>query len=79
MDAQESFGGGVLVLVTGYLTGKDEVTRNFTQAFFLAPQDNGYFVLNDAFRYVEDVKSQEEADVPLDEIESPPTSDQSNY
>uniref|UniRef100_A0A7N0U9X9 Uncharacterized protein n=1 Tax=Kalanchoe fedtschenkoi TaxID=63787 RepID=A0A7N0U9X9_KALFE len=76
VDAQESFGGGVLVLVTGYLTGKDEVTRNFTQAFFLAPQDKGYFVLNDAFRYVEDVKSQEEAHVPVSEIENPITPDQ---
>ncbi|KAL9673269.1 hypothetical protein QQ045_029523 [Rhodiola kirilowii] len=76
VDAQESFGGGVLVLVTGYLTGKDEVTRNFTQAFFLAPQDNGYFVLNDSFRYVENVKSQEGVDAPVNEIENPPTPDQ---
>ena len=26
----------------------------FTQSFFLAPQDKGYFVLNDVFRYVDD-------------------------
>ncbi|KAK9159925.1 hypothetical protein Syun_006266 [Stephania yunnanensis] len=56
VDAQESYNGGVLVLVTGYLTGKDGVKRNFTQSFFLAPQDRGYFVLNDIFRYVEDVQ-----------------------
>ncbi|XP_068665167.1 nuclear transport factor 2-like isoform X2 [Aristolochia californica] len=56
VDAQESLNGGVLVLVTGYLTGKDNVKRNFTQSFFLAPQDKGYFVLNDIFRYVEDVE-----------------------
>ncbi|KAK1270807.1 hypothetical protein QJS04_geneDACA004492 [Acorus gramineus] len=54
VDAQESLEGGVLVLVTGHLTGKDEVRRSFTQSFFLAPQDKGYFVLNDIFRYVED-------------------------
>ncbi|ERN10065.1 ras GTPase-activating protein-binding protein 1 [Amborella trichopoda] len=54
VDAQESFNLGVLVLVTGYLTGKDNVRRNFTQSFFLAPQDKGYFVLNDVFRYVEE-------------------------
>uniref|UniRef100_A0A7N0TP72 Uncharacterized protein n=1 Tax=Kalanchoe fedtschenkoi TaxID=63787 RepID=A0A7N0TP72_KALFE len=76
VDAQESFSGGVLVLVTGYLTGKDEVTRKFTQAFFLAPQVKGYFVLNDAFRYVEDVRSQEEVHVPENEIENPVTQDQ---
>ncbi|KAG8371720.1 hypothetical protein BUALT_Bualt13G0117500 [Buddleja alternifolia] len=55
VDAQESFSGGVNVLVTGYLTGKDSTVRNFTQSFFLAPQDRGYFVLNDMFRYVDNV------------------------
>ena len=53
-DAQKSFKGGVTVLVTGCLTGKDNLKRKFAQSFFLAPQDNGYFVLNDVFRYVED-------------------------
>ncbi|XP_044501986.1 nuclear transport factor 2-like isoform X1 [Mangifera indica] len=54
VDAQESYNGGVLVLVTGHLTGKDNVRRKFTQSFFLAPQEKGYFVLNDVFRYVDD-------------------------
>ncbi|KAH9728735.1 nuclear transport factor 2 (NTF2) family protein [Citrus sinensis] len=54
VDAQESYNGGVIVLVTGYLTGKDSVRRKFSQSFFLAPQDKGYFVLNDVFRYVDD-------------------------
>lgn len=53
VDSQESFNGGVNVLVTGYLTGKDNSVRNFAQSFFLAPQDKGYFVLNDMFRYLE--------------------------
>ncbi|KAJ6848733.1 ras GTPase-activating protein-binding protein 1-like [Iris pallida] len=53
VDSQDSLNGGVIVLVTGYLTGKDEVKRDFTQSFFLAPQDKGYFVLNDMFRYTE--------------------------
>ncbi|KAK4440495.1 Nuclear transport factor 2 [Sesamum alatum] len=55
VDAQESFNGGVNVLVTGYLTGKDNTVRNFAQSFFLAPQDRGYFVLNDMFRYLDNV------------------------
>ncbi|XP_030973316.1 nuclear transport factor 2-like, partial [Quercus lobata] len=54
VDAQNSFNEGVLILVTGYLTGKDSLRHKFTQSFFLAPQDKGYFVLNDAFRYVDD-------------------------
>jgi hypothetical protein len=59
-DAQKSFNDGVTVLVTGCLTGKDNLRRKFAQSFFLAPQDNGFFVLNDVFRYVED-------DEPLDD------------
>ncbi|XP_015054816.1 ras GTPase-activating protein-binding protein 2-like [Solanum pennellii] len=53
-DAQDSFKDGVVVLVTGCLTGRDKLKRKFAQTFFLAPQDKGYFVLNDVFRYVED-------------------------
>ncbi|OMO73309.1 hypothetical protein CCACVL1_17334 [Corchorus capsularis] len=53
-DAQKSYKEGVTVLVTGCITGKDNLKRKFAQSFFLAPQDNGYFVLNDVFRYVED-------------------------
>lgn len=53
-DAQKSYKDGVTVLVTGSLMGKNNLKRKFVQSFFLAPQDNGYFVLNDIFRYVED-------------------------
>lgn len=53
-DAQESYENGVIVLVTGCLTGNDNVRKKFTQTFFLAPQDKGYYVLNDVFRYVEE-------------------------
>ncbi|KAJ6815701.1 ras GTPase-activating protein-binding protein 2-like [Iris pallida] len=60
VDAQESLNGGVILLVTGYLTGRDNVRRSFTQSFFLATQDKGYFVLNDIFRYMEDADHQEE-------------------
>ncbi|KAL2523026.1 Nuclear transport factor 2 (NTF2) family protein with RNA binding (RRM-RBD-RNP motif) domain [Forsythia ovata] len=56
-DAQNSYEGGVIVLVTGYLTGKDNLRKKFTQTFFLAPQDKGYYVLNDVFRYVGESES----------------------
>ncbi|KAK1293007.1 hypothetical protein QJS10_CPB17g00743 [Acorus calamus] len=52
VDYQDSYRGGVFVLVNGNLIGKDNVTKKFVQSFFLAPQENGYFVLNDAFQYV---------------------------
>ncbi|KAL6634293.1 hypothetical protein ACP70R_026964 [Stipagrostis hirtigluma subsp. patula] len=54
VDSQESLGGGVTVLVTGHLTGRGGVRREFSQSFFLAPQEKGYFVLNDIFRFVGD-------------------------
>lgn len=53
-DAQDSYYEGVIVLVTGCLTGKDNVRKKFTQSFFLAPQDNGYYVLNDVFRFLDE-------------------------
>ncbi|KAI3782856.1 hypothetical protein L2E82_12914 [Cichorium intybus] len=65
VDAQESLAGGVNVLVTGHLTGKDNIIRNFTQSFFLAPQDIGYFVLNDMFRYMDKPKHNE---VPTEDV-----------
>uniref|UniRef100_A0A5B7BL94 Putative G3BP-like protein isoform X1 n=1 Tax=Davidia involucrata TaxID=16924 RepID=A0A5B7BL94_DAVIN len=52
-DAQDSYKEGVIVLVTGCLTGKDNMRRKFTQTFFLARQDKGYYVLNDVFRFVD--------------------------
>ncbi|KAK9036422.1 hypothetical protein V6N11_078424 [Hibiscus sabdariffa] len=58
VDAQDSFEKGVVVVVTGCLTGKDSIRKKFTQTFFLAPQDNGYFVLNDVFRYTADTELQ---------------------
>jgi hypothetical protein len=73
VDAQDSFSGGVLVLVTGYLSGKDTLRRKFSQSFFLAPQDKGYFVLNDVFRYVD------EGNPVLDnDVEMPPSPDLGN-
>ncbi|CAA6664093.1 unnamed protein product [Spirodela intermedia] len=60
VDAQESYNSGVLILVTGHLTGKDNVKRSFTQTFFLAPQEKGYFVLNDIFRYTDATHHQQQ-------------------
>lgn len=38
VDSQESFSGGVLVVVTGSLSYERRRSRNFVQTFFLAPQ-----------------------------------------
>ncbi|KAI3467240.1 hypothetical protein Pfo_023903 [Paulownia fortunei] len=51
VDAQESQDRGVIVAVTGSLTGKDNAKKNFSQTFFLAKQEKGFFVLNDILRF----------------------------
>lgn len=73
VDAQDSYNGGVFVLVTGYLIENDNSRRKFTQSFFLAPQDPGYFVLNDVFRYVDDAGHQNGNQALVNGIEGPLT------
>ena len=49
----ESWNGGVLVMVSGSVQMKDfTMRRKFVQTFFLAPQEKGYFVLNDIFHFI---------------------------
>lgn len=51
----ESWNGGVLVMVSGSVQIKDfSGKRKFVQTFFLAPQEKGYFVLNDIFHFIDD-------------------------
>lgn len=62
VDVQESLDGGVVLLVTGSLAGRDMV-KGFVQSFVLAhegsaPQKNAYFVLNDIFKYVDEENHQ---------------------
>ncbi|KAK9068738.1 hypothetical protein SSX86_012853 [Deinandra increscens subsp. villosa] len=55
VQALESWDRGVLLLVSGYVYVKDfNGKRNFVQTFFLAPQEEGYFVLNDIFHFIDD-------------------------
>ncbi|KAL9683778.1 hypothetical protein QQ045_021203 [Rhodiola kirilowii] len=82
VDAQESFGvggGEFLYLLLDALLGKMRSLATLPRPFFLAPQDKGYFVLNDAFRYVEDVTFHEGAQVPVNEIENPLTTGQDMF
>lgn len=51
----ESWNGGVIVMVTGSVQIRDFSGRKkFAQTFFLAPQEKGFFVLNDIFHFIED-------------------------
>ncbi|GMP77609.1 hypothetical protein CsSME_00033828 [Camellia sinensis var. sinensis] len=51
----ESWNGGVLVMVSGSVHIKDfNGRKKFVQTFFLAPQEKGYFILNDIFHFVDE-------------------------
>lgn len=78
MDAQESYNGGFHVLVTGYLAAKDNMIQKFTQTFFLAPQERGYFVLNDMFHYMEDIKHHNGNQSSANDVEAPLTPEKGN-
>lgn len=58
VDSQASYYNGVIVCVSGSITFKNNsgTRTSFTQFFFLAPQERGYFVLNDVVRYKLDEK-----------------------
>ncbi|XP_074577669.1 nuclear transport factor 2-like [Curcuma longa] len=48
VDCQDSLYGGVMVIVTGFLTREeDNSKKEFIQSFFLAPHETGFYVLND--------------------------------
>ncbi|KAL8111131.1 nuclear transport factor 2-like isoform X2 [Apium graveolens] len=66
VDAQDSFYWGIIVVVTGSFSGTDDAKWKFTQTFFLAPQGNGYFVLNDVFRCVKESGQLEINSKPVD-------------
>ena len=61
VDAQSSANGGIIIQVIGEMSNRGEPWRKFVQTFFLAEQPNGYFVLNDIFRFLkeESVESDE--------------------
>ncbi|KAG6426961.1 hypothetical protein SASPL_111200 [Salvia splendens] len=72
----ESWNGGVLVVVTGSVKLRDfSYWRKFVQTFFLAPQEKGYFVLNDMFHFADDeVTDQPSAPVQEQHVDYRPTS-----
>ncbi|KAF8900360.1 hypothetical protein CPB85DRAFT_1439543 [Mucidula mucida] len=67
VDAQSSANGGIIIQVIGEMSNRNDPWRKFVQTFFLAEQPNGYFVLNDIFRFLK------EETVDSDEAEEPCT------
>jgi hypothetical protein len=53
VDSQVS-GENIVIQVVGAMSNNSQPSRKFVQTFVLAAQTNGYFVLNDIFRYLFD-------------------------
>lgn len=60
VDSQSSAEGGIIVQVLGEISNTNQPWRKFAQTFFLAEQQNGYFVLNDIFRYLKEDEHDDE-------------------
>ncbi|KAH9941156.1 uncharacterized protein BXZ73DRAFT_41982 [Epithele typhae] len=77
VDAQSSANGGIIIQVIGEMSNKGEAWRKFVQTFFLAEQPNGYYVLNDIFRFLKEESVEEgeelEEEAPLVSVPSSPT------
>ncbi|KZP08210.1 hypothetical protein FIBSPDRAFT_874781 [Athelia psychrophila] len=63
VDAQSSANGGIIIQVIGEMSNHRDPWRKFVQTFFLAEQPNGYFVLNDIFRFLKEETVEGEDDV----------------
>ncbi|KAK6536952.1 hypothetical protein TWF281_001159 [Arthrobotrys megalospora] len=61
VDSQGSLENGIIVQVLGDMINNSEPSQRFAQTFFLAEQTNpqGYYVLNDIFRYLKDEEEEE--------------------
>ncbi|KAH7920180.1 hypothetical protein BV22DRAFT_1040135 [Leucogyrophana mollusca] len=64
VDAQSSANGGIIIQVIGEMSNHGEPWRKFVQTFFLAEQPNGYFVLNDIFRFLKEEAVEDDASEP---------------
>ncbi|KAK5136238.1 hypothetical protein LTR08_003845 [Meristemomyces frigidus] len=68
VDSQAS-DSNIVIQVIGEISNKSKPHRKFTQTFVLATQTNGYFVLNDIFRYLIDEEDEPEAEAVPEQAE----------
>ncbi|KAK5715648.1 hypothetical protein LTR15_010294 [Elasticomyces elasticus] len=80
VDSQAS-DANIVIQVIGEISNKGNPHKKFTQTFVLAAQTNGYFVLNDIFRYLveeEDEEQPAEADASVpaaEEVQQTPAAE----
>lgn len=66
VDSQSSY-DNIVVQVIGEMSNKNQPHHKFVQTFILATQPNGYFVLNDIFRYLNEDEDEVVDDQPIPE------------
>jgi Nuclear transport factor 2 (NTF2) domain len=75
VDSQASF-NNIVVQVIGEMSNQNQPHHKFVQTFVLAEQPNGYFVLNDIFRYLnegeDEIVDDEQRAQPEIPVEEPP-------
>ncbi|KAH8107545.1 hypothetical protein DFH11DRAFT_1178236 [Phellopilus nigrolimitatus] len=72
VDAQASAAGGIIIQVIGEMSNRNEAWRKFVQTFFLAEQPNGYFVLNDIFRFLKEESVEDDESADATELQAEP-------
>jgi hypothetical protein len=74
VDSQGS-DANIVIQVIGEISNQGQPHRRFVQTFVLAEQTNGYFVLNDVFRYLaedpEEEDDQQESAAPTNSVTEP--------
>lgn len=71
VDSQAS-DSNIVIQVIGEISNKSQPHKKFTQTFVLATQTNGYFVLNDIFRFLIEEEDEVEQEAPKEEAEQTP-------
>ncbi|KAL8160709.1 hypothetical protein V2J09_002246 [Rumex salicifolius] len=81
LKCQDSLNGSILAIVSGSVKSRNfNGWRKFTQVFLLAPQDHGYFVLNDIFEYGVEASVSQQPQVPeIPEVKVEPEIQKSAY
>ncbi|KAK3719515.1 hypothetical protein LTR37_004373 [Vermiconidia calcicola] len=76
VDSQAS-DSNIVIQVIGEISNKSQPHKKFTQTFVLATQTNGYFVLNDIFRYLvdEEDEPEQEAEPVAEEVQQVPAAE----
>ncbi len=73
VDSQAS-DSNIVIQVIGEISNRSQPHKKFTQTFVLAPQPQGFFVLNDIFRYLveEEDEPEQAVETGVENVENPP-------